>query len=53
MPASLLPAPPHEGDAFVITIIAAPAEKGSLQQRVIERLESLAAGEHLKDKSKG
>lgn len=49
LPASLLPAPPHEGDAFVLTITAAPAEKGSLQQRVIERLESLAAGEHLKE----
>jgi hypothetical protein len=47
LPASLLPAPPREGDAFVLTITAAPAEKGSLQQRVIDRLEALSAGEHL------
>jgi hypothetical protein len=48
MPASLLPAPAREGDAFILTIVAAPAEKGPLQQRVIQRLEALVAGEHLK-----
>ncbi len=47
MPASLLPAPPREGDALVLTITAAPSEKGSLEQRVIDRLEALSAGEHL------
>jgi hypothetical protein len=47
LPASLLPAPPREGDGFVITITAAPAEKGTLQQRVIDRLEALTAGAHL------
>lgn len=51
LPASLLPTPPREGDAYVLTITAAPAEKGPLQQRVIERLEALTSGEHL-DKSK-
>lgn len=52
MPASLLPTPPREGDAFVFTITAAPAEKGSLQQRVIDRLEALTGGEHVADEKK-
>jgi hypothetical protein len=48
LPASLLPAPPVEGDAYVLMITAAPAEKGSLQKRVIDRLEALTAGAHLR-----
>jgi hypothetical protein len=44
LPASLLPAPAKEGDGYVLTITASPAEKGSLQQRILDRLEALTQG---------
>ncbi|MDP3276697.1 MAG: DUF3006 domain-containing protein [Deltaproteobacteria bacterium] len=43
LPASLLPAPPHEGDHFILTITADPAEKGTMQQRIMDRLAALSA----------